>query len=164
MHVACEGGEEIDLADMLFVVEHGLIQVCDGPAFRNVVLEQFGKLFVRFESVGVLPGSERHQQFAILVEGEVAVHHGGEADAAHAGELFAIGVFDVFGERRVCGLQASPDFFLRVAPQAVFQMAGPAVIAGCNGDIRVVDEHSLDSGGAEFDAQTRLASADFLGS
>ena len=56
-----------------------------------------------------------------------------------------------------------PDFFLRIAPQAVFQVAGPAVVAGCDGGVRVVDEHGLDSGGAEFDAQTRLASADFLG-
>ena len=42
-------------------------------------------------------------------------------------------------------------------------MAGPAVVAGCDGGVRVVDEHGLDSGAAEFDAQTRLASADFLG-
>ena len=163
VHVAGEGGEEIDLADVLFVVEHGLVQVCDGPAFRNVVLEQFGKLLVCFGSVGVLPGAERHQQFAIFAEGEVAVHHGGEADASHAGELFAVSVFDIFGERHVCGLQPGPDFFLRIAPQAVFQVAGPAVVAGCDGGVRVVDEHGLDSGGAEFDAQTRLASADFLG-
>ena len=104
VHVTGEGGEEIDLANVLFVVEHGLVQVCDGPAFRNVVLEQFGKLLVRFGSIGVLPSAERHQQFAVLIEGEIAVHHGGEADASHAGELFAVGVFDIFGERRVCGL------------------------------------------------------------
>ena len=75
VHVAGEGGEEIDLANVLFVVEHGLVQVCDGPAFRNVVLEQFGKLLVRFGSVGVLPSAERHQQFAVLIEGEIAMHH-----------------------------------------------------------------------------------------
>ena len=76
MHVAGEGGEEIDLADVLFVVEHGLVQVCDGPAFRNVVLEQLGKLLVGFVGVGVLPGAERHEEVSCFVKCHIAMHHG----------------------------------------------------------------------------------------
>ena len=75
MHITGERGEVRDLADVLFLVEHRLVQVGDGPAFRNIVLEQFGKLLVRFGGVGVLPGAERHKQLAVLVKGKIAVHH-----------------------------------------------------------------------------------------
>lgn len=33
---------------------------------------------------GVLPGAERHEEAAVGVEREVAVHHGGEAERADA--------------------------------------------------------------------------------
>ena len=45
-----------------------------------------------------------------------------------------------------------PNLFLGIAPQAILKMAGPAIIAGGDRVIGVVDEYGLDSGGAEFDA------------
>ena len=163
VHVAGECGDVVHLGDVLLVVEHCLVEVCHGPAFRNVVLEQLGKLLVGFVGVGVLPGAERHEQFAGLVEGEVAVHHGGEADVPHVGQPFAIGGLDVAGHPGVCGLQTLPDFLLGVAPQPVLEMAGPLIVARRDGVVGVIDEHRLDAGGAELDAQARLACADLLG-
>ena len=162
MHVAGQRGEERDLGDVLLVVEHALVQVGDGPAFRDVVLEQFGELLVRLMGIGVLPGAERHEQFAVLVEGQIAVHHGGEADVADAGEFFAVGGLHVVGHLGVGGLQPLPDLLERVAPQAVLQMAGPIVVAGGDGAVGVVDEDGLDSRGTELDAERGLARADLL--
>ena len=163
MHIAGKRGEISHLADVLLLVEHGLVEVGDGPAFRNVVLEEFRELLMSFGCVGVLPSAEWDKQLAVLVKGEVAVHHGGEADVPHMGQFLAVSGFHVAGHLGVCGLQARPDLLLGVAPQAVFQMAGPAVIAGGDGVVFVIDKHRLDSGRSEFDAQARLACADFLG-
>ncbi len=163
VHVAGERGEVRDLADVLFLVEHRLVQVGDGPTLRDVVLEQLGKLLVGLGGVGVLPSAERHQHLAVLVEREVAVHHRGEADVPDAGELLAVRGLHVLGHGCVCGLQALPDLFLGVAPQAILQVARPAVVSGCDRAVRIVDKHGLDSGGAEFDAQARLAGTDLLG-
>ena len=116
-----------------------------------------------FGGVGVLPGAERHQQFAGLVECEVTVHHGGEADVADVRELLAIGGLDVVGHGGVSGLQTAPDLLGGVAPQTILQVGGPAVVAGGDGLEVVVDEDGLDAGGAEFDAQRGLASANLLG-
>ena len=162
VHVAGQGGEEGDLGDVLLVVEHALVQVGDGPAFRDVVLEQLGELLMRLVGVGVLPGAERHEQFAVLVERQIAVHHGRESDVADVGELLAVGGLHVVGHLGVGGLQALPDLLDGVAPQAVLQMAGPAVIAGGDGAVGVVDEDGLDSRGTELDAERGLARADLL--
>ena len=163
VHVTGECGEVSHLGDVLFLVEHGLVQVSDGPTLGDVVLEQLGELLVSFGGVGVLPGAERHQQFAGLVECEVTVHHGGEADVADVRELLAIGGLDVVGHGGVSGLQTAPDLLGGVAPQTIFQMGSPAVVAGGDGLEVVVDEDGLDAGGAEFDAQRGLASANLLG-
>ena len=91
------------------------------------------------------------------------MHHGGEADVADVRELLAIGGLDVVGHGGVSGLQTAPDLLGGVAPQTIFQMGSPAVVAGGDGLEVVVDEDGLDAGGAELDAQARLACADLLG-
>lgn len=91
------------------------------------------------------------------------MHHGGEADVADVRELLAIGGLDVVGHGGVSGLQTAPDLLGGVAPQTIFQMGSPAVVAGGDGLEVVVDEDGLDAGGAEFDAQRGLASANLLG-
>ena len=164
VHITGERGEVRDLADVLFLVEHRLVQVGDGPAFRNIVLEQFGKLLVRFGGVGVLPGAERHEQLAVLVKGKIAVHHGGEADMSDSRELLTVCGFHILSHRRVCGLQTLPNLFLGVAPQTVLEVAGPTVIAGGNRMVGIIDKNGLDSGGTEFDAQTRFAGPNLFGS
>ena len=103
-------------------------------------------------SVGVLPGAERNQQLASLVEGKVAVHHGREADMTDKRQTLTVGVVHIIRHGSVCGLQPLPDLLLGVAPQAVFQVACPLVVAGCNRTVRIVDQHGLDSGGTELDA------------
>ena len=67
-------------------------------------------------------------------------------------ELLTVCGFHILRHRRVCGLQTLPNLFLGVAPQAILKMTGPAIIAGGDRAIGVVDEYGLDSGGTEFDA------------
>ena len=150
-------------ADMRLAGADSMPEVRDRPALRDVEAEQLRQLRRLFARHGVLPGAERHQQFAGLVECEVTVHHGGEADVADVRELLAIGGLDVVGQGGVSGLQTAPDLLGGVAPQTIFQMGSPAVVAGGDGLEVVVDEDGLDAGGAEFDAQRGLASANLLG-
>ena len=62
-------------ADVLLAVQDGLEQVRDAPAMGDVVPEQLAQLLGGLAGVGVAPGPERRQQFAVGVEGEIAVHH-----------------------------------------------------------------------------------------
>ena len=71
------------------------------------------------------------------------MHHGGEADVADVRELLAIGGLDVVGHGGVSGLQTAPDLLGGVAPQTIFQMGSPAVVAGGDGLEVVVDEDGL---------------------
>ena len=80
------------------------------------------------------------------------MHHGGETDMTDTDKLFSVCCFHVLRHRRVCGPQTMPNLFPGIAPQTILKMASPAIIAGGDRAIGVVDEYGLDSGGAEFDA------------
>ena len=88
-----------DLGDMFFPVQHRLIQVRDAPALRDVEAEQGCQFRSRRAGDGVLPSAERRQKVPVFVEGQIAVHHGGDAHSTN--------VFPAFhpGQR---GFQALP--------------------------------------------------------
>ena len=106
---------------------------------------------------GVAPGAELRQLVAVLVKGEIAVHHGGHAKARQAGQLHAVAVLHVLFHVCIGVLQACPHILHVVGPYAVFQAVFPGVVAGGNGGMVCADQHSLDAGGAKLHAQHGLA-------
>ena len=70
---------------------------------------------------GVAPGAERNQQVPVFVKGKVAVHHGGNTDAAHDRKCCAVLCLHGGHQRRIGGLHTLPDFFQGVCPDAVLQ-------------------------------------------
>ena len=79
---ACQRPEAGDARDVLLGVEDRLVQVRDRPAQGDVEAEEAGELVGRATRVGVAPRAEGREQVALGVEGEVAVHHRGDADRA----------------------------------------------------------------------------------
>ena len=158
--VAGQGGEIGDLGHVLLAVQDGLVQVGDAPAERNVVDEQLGQFRGGGTRVGVPPGAEGNEQAALLVERHVPVHHRADADGAEALDLHVVLLADVGAEVGVALLEAEPDEFLAVGPEAVHELVFPLVAALGDGDVVLIDQDGLDAGGAELDAEDGPAGFD----
>ena len=156
VHIACQRGKKVQLGQMLFFVQHSLVQVGNAPALGDVEAERRSQLLGRCAGDGVAPGAERHQQFAVGIKGQVAVHHGGNANAAHLGQGAAVFLLYIGGKGGVSTLQALPDLFQWVGPDAVVQLVFPGIIPLCQRGMLRADQHCLDAGRAEFDAESCL--------
>ena len=75
-------------------------------------------------------------------------------------DFHVIQAADVFAEVGVALLQAEPDGLLAIGPQAVHELVFPLVAALGDGTVVLVDQHRLDTGGAELDAQDRFSGFD----
>ena len=151
--VACQGGEEGDVSHMVFLVQNGLVQMGNAPALGNVEVQGGGQLFGSLAGDGVSPGAEACQLVAVLVKGKVAVHHGGNADGAHLGECLAELFGNVLFQLPVAVLNTGGDGLHGIGPDTVHQLVLPFVGAGGDGNVVFVDEHCLDPGGAQLNAQ-----------
>ncbi len=160
VHVAGEGGQVGDRPDMLLLVEHGLVQVGDAPAVRDVVAERGAQLLRRGAGAGVAPGPERGQQGVVGAEREIPVHHRRDPERADRGQLHPVLAPDVRGEPGVAVLESAPDGVERIGPGAVDELVLPSVTA--HGDRLVVGsgQHGLDPGGTQFDPQGGPAGLD----
>ena len=137
-----------------------LVEVGDGPAKGDVDAEELGQLGRGLGGVGVAPGAELGELAPFRVEGQVAVHHPGDADGAVGGRREPVLVAHVVDQRRVGAAQPRADLVEGVGPQAVVEVALPAVRA--RGEDLVVrsDQNGFDAGGAEFDSECGVAVLD----
>ena len=154
--VARQGGQPGDVADVGFFIEDGLIQVGDAPALGNIEAEQGRQLFGGLAGDGVAPGAELRQLLSVGVEGQVAVHHGGNANGAHGGELLAEFLLHVPLEIGEAGLQARVHRLHGVGPDAVYKLIFPFIAAAGDGQVVAVQQDRLDPGRAELDAKYGL--------
>ena len=122
----------------------------------DVKAEQPGQLLRGLAGDGVAPGAELRQLIAVLVKGQVAVHHGGNAHGPHRGQRDAELVLHVPIQIGVAGLEAGVDILHGVGPDSVFQPILPVVAAGGHGDVVFVQQHRFDAGGAQLNAQNRV--------
>ena len=71
-------------------IQHSLVQVGNAPPLGDIEAEGGGQLSSRRARSSVAPGAERRQQLPSLIERLVAVHHGGNADAAYGSQRCAM--------------------------------------------------------------------------
>ena len=109
MNESGKSREIIDISDMRLIIQHSLVVVSDAPALRDVKAQYFGKLVCRLARDGVAPGAEFSKLFSVLVERQIAVHHGGNADAADFIHGNAELLFDVSFQVCKTGLKACLD-------------------------------------------------------
>ena len=136
-----------------FPVQDGLVEMGHAPPLGNVEAEGFGQGFGRPAGGGVAPGAEGHQQRPALVKGQVAVHHGRNAQAAHGGQRGAVAGAHVGGQGGPGRLQPGPDGGFRIGPDAVFQPVFPGIVPLGQRGVVGAHQHRLDAGGAELDAK-----------
>ena len=148
MHIARERGDVGDVLDVRFAVQDGLIQVRGGPALRDVEAEGLGQLVRGLAGHGVLPGAEGCEQVPVLIKGQIAVHHAGNAHGRDLARQLA----EILDGRA----QALLHVFHVVRPHAVFQTAFPGIVAAFYDRMLLVKQHCLDARRAEFDAEKIL--------
>ena len=157
VQIARQRGQMGDVLHMLFLVEHGLIQVRNGPALGNIERELRGELLGSLRGHGVAPGAELRQLLIILVESKIAMHHGGYADGGQLRQLHAILFSHVLFEIGKCVLHARPHISQMISPHAVFQTVLPRMITGSNWRMIGADQNGLNAGGTQLHAQYGLA-------
>ena len=157
---AGQGRQAGDARGVLLGVEDRLVQVRDRPAQGDVEAEEAGELVGRATRVRVAPRAERREQVVVGVEGEVAVHHRGDADGAvgRGGDVVALA--HVTHQRGVGALQAGDDLVKGVGPQAALQMVLPPVAAGGEHLVVGADQDGLDAGRAKLDAERSVSGGD----
>ena len=128
----------------------------DRPPLGNIEAKQRCQLFRCLAGDGVSPGAEGRQLLSVLVKGQIAVHHGGNADGAHAGELCPELFPYVPFQFPEAVLNALFDLLKGVGPYALFQPVFPDMAARGHRPVAVVDQYGLDPRGAEFNTQDRF--------
>ena len=155
--VTGQGGEDGQPLYMLLPVQHGLIEMGDTPPLRDVEPEQLGQLRRRLFGHGVSPGAEGGQLVPLLVEGQVTMHHGGDAQRADPGQGDAVFLSHLSGQLREAGLESGPHVVQMIGPHPVLTAVFPAETAGSQRRPALVDEHRFDPGRTQFDPQSRPA-------
>ena len=164
MDIACQRGQIADILDMGFLVQYRLIEVGNAPTLGNVELEQIGELLCCLSGDGVSPGAKRDEQISILIECQIAVHHGAEADGANGLERGVVLLKNLAAELPIAVLQACPNIFEAVCPDAVFVSVFPLMASRCDRRMILADQHRLDASRAELDAKNGLSAFNcFLG-
>ena len=143
-----------DIFDVRFAVQNGLIQMRNGPALWDVEAEFCRKLLGGLAGHGVLPGAERCQQVPVLVEGQIAVHHAGNAHGRNSSRQLA--------EVADGGAQAILHILHVIRPDAVFQTAFPCVVTALDDAVLAVDQDGLDARGTEFNSKIILFHSNLL--
>jgi len=132
------------------------------PSFGNGVIEERRKLCRRFRRDRIAPSTERDEQIAGLVEGEVAVHHRADAERSQFCELYAVLLHDIFFHSSVAFRNTLVHFIERIRPDAVDKGVFPIESALCDGDVFRIDEHRFYPRRTEFDTENRFARSYFF--
>ena len=154
MDIACKRCDVRNIFDVRFAVQYSLIQMRNGPTLRDVEAEFRRKLLGCLAGHGVLPGAERGQQVPVLVEGQIAVHHAGNAHGRNGAGQFA--------EVANGGAQAGLHILHMIRPDAVFQTAFPCVITAFDNAVLAVDQDGLDARGTELNSKIILFHSNLL--
>ena len=156
VYIACQRGEKVQLRQVWFAIQHGLVQVCCAPPLRDVEPERRGQLFCCRAGHRVAPCAERYQQLARSIKRQIPMHHSRNANAPHCGQWLATLGQHIRSQCRVGSLHTLPDFLQRVGPDAIFQPVLPGKIALGHRLAGIAHKHSFDAGGTQLNAERTL--------
>ena len=162
MDITSQRGQVRDPADMLFTVQDCLVEMRDAPAVRDVMSELGAQAFCGLAGVGVAPGSERRQQFAVGGEGEIAVHHGRDSERADRDQLNVVASLHVGKQSGVARLEPAPDRVQGVGPGPIDELVLPVMASHRNRRMVRSDQHRLDARRPELDSHSGAALDDGL--
>ena len=128
----------------------------DAPALGDVELEALCQQGGLLPGDGVAPGAEFRELAAVLIKGQVAVHHGGYTKGPQGAKPRAVFLLYVLCKGPVGALYAGDGVLQAVGPYAVCQLVLPVEGPAGNRAVVGADEHGLYAGGAQLYAQGGL--------
>ena len=150
--IDAERHQPAELRDMLLAVQNRLIEVGNAPSLRNVVSEARTEDGRGLRGDGVAPRPEGRDLLEVTSQHEIAVHHAGNADGAHAPQRTPQLPLGVLAQRAVAGAHSRHHVLKMVDPYAVFHPVFPAVASGRKRRMIRPGQNGLDAGGAELNA------------
>ena len=150
MDISGKGRQGVDVLNMLLPVEDRLIEVRDAPALRDIESEELCQLFGGRSGDRVAPGAEFRQLLSAFVKGQIAVHHGRDADGSHGRQFNAEFCLYVVFQSRKAGADTGVYVFHGIGPYSVDKPVLPLVIAGRDGDMALIDQHRFDACAPQF--------------
>ena len=100
---------------------------------------------------------ERHKQIHPRVEGEIAVHHGADAQGGDLFQLHAVLLLHIGFQIGIGSAEPGEDGLLAVGPDAGDIIILPLMAPGRDDPEIRADENALDPGGPELDPQDNVA-------
>ena len=154
VHITGQRRDMRDLRHVRFFIQDGLIQMRHRPALRDIEAKGLREPVRRLAGHGVLPRAERGKQVPVLIKGQIAVHHTGNAHRGNFARQFA--------EVPERGLQAGLHLVHVICPDAVFKSALPRMIPSLYDLPFAVQQNGLDAGRAELDPEKILRHSSLL--
>ena len=125
----------------------------DAPPLWNIIMKRFRQRCRRLLRTGISPGTERHKQLSVFVKCQIPMHHRAKPDGTSPCQLCTVCISDLLRQIPVAVLQALPDVFQAVCPDAVFIAVFPLVASGSQRHAVFPCQDRLDSGRAKFYAK-----------
>ena len=98
-----------NILHMLFAIQNTLVQMCDAPSHRNVILEQFCQFFGSLSCICVTPCAKRYEKLVIFVKRHISMHHGTKSHCPNLLDSNAIFCLHILQHLAVAILQTCPD-------------------------------------------------------
>ena len=155
MHIGFQSGDIIDIFYMLLTVKDCLIQVCDAPSLRDIVMEKLCQLLRGFSCDVVSPGTERNHQLSLFIKRHIAMHHGTDTKRTYACKLHSIFFLNIFFHILVTALETFPDLLQAVCPDTIHILVLPFIGSGCDGLVLIVHQNCLDPCGTKLNTKSR---------
>ena len=157
---ACQGGDRLDLRDVVFTVDRSLVEVRRTPTVGHIEVQCCGEHFCCASRVGVAPRAEGGEQSSVLVQCNVAVHHRGETQGGKCRDGSVVAGLDVLHQRGVSPLEALPYGGLRIGPEIIGKLVLPVMRAAGDDGSLPVNKHCFDASRPELNTQCGCARVD----
>ena len=151
--VSCQCCHECDIFYVLFFIKDALIQVCNAPSERDVILEQIYQYFCCLSCIAVSPCLEWCKKLSFFVKCHISVHHGTESDRSQFLDRYSVFFLYIFCHIAVAVLKTCPDIVQRVCPQSVLITVLPCMASGCDRIVLLIDQYCFNSCRTEFDSK-----------
>ena len=138
---------------MIFFIQNALIQMCDTPSQRNIILEQIYQHFGSFSCIAVSPCLEWCKKLSFFVKCHISVHHSTESDRSQFLDRYSVFFLYIFCHIAVAVLKTCPDIVQRVCPQSVLITVLPCMASGCDRIVLLIDQYCFNSCRTEFDSK-----------
>ena len=162
VNVSCKCRHIGNVLYMICIIQDCLIQMCDTPSQRNIILEQINQNLCCCTCITIPPGCKWRQQISLLIKCHISVHHRAEADCSKLFNHNSIFFLHILCQISVAISQTCPDIIERIRPDTIFETIFPTVTSRCDWIVILIDQYGLNPRRAKFNSKKCSSALDQL--